>query len=333
MGYGSFVHEKAEEELKKRRKKAEYDLEQRHGEVASKYPDLLRIENGIAKTGLSASKALADGTDIKKALGKIAKQNLALQMERDCLLEMAKLPKDYLEPKYICPTCKDEGYVGGKICSCHKKLLKEIALSELQKVSPLSESTFESFDLNYYPNGKDENTGISPRSRMMEIFKFCKSYAEDFGAHSPSLFMYGETGLGKTHLSLAIAQKAVEKGFGIIYGSAQNLLNELENERFGRDGKERGSKEREILGCDLLILDDLGAEFSTSFTVAAIYNIVNTRLLSNKPVIISTNLSAKELEEKYTRRITSRIMGNYVPLRFCGRDIRQLKQLKKMEAD
>ena len=81
-----------------------------------------------------------------------------------------------------------------------------------------------------------------------------------------------------------------------------------------------------IFDCDLLILDDLGAEFSTSYTVSEIYNILNTRLNEGKPVIINTNYEFEEIEQKYTPRIASRIIGTYVPIEFCGEDIRQLKK-------
>ena len=158
---------------------------------------------------------------------------------------------------------------------------------------------------------------------MREIFEYCRCYADDFGKCSDSLFMHGATGLGKTHLSLAIANVVVEKGFEVIYGSAQNLLSSLEREKFGGGS---GEMEKELLDCDLLIIDDLGSEFSTQFTVACIYNIINTRINLGKPVIISTNLTGEELEAKYTQRITSRIIGSYVSLLFIGKDIRQLKK-------
>ena len=118
---------------------------------------------------------------------------------------------------------------------------------------------------------------------MAEIFEFCMHYAEDFGRHSPSLFLCGATGLGKTHLSLSIAREAIAKDFAVIYGSTQNLLHELEEEHFGRRPADEGAMQEMLLSCDLLILDDLGAEFSTSFTVAALYNIINSRINAGLP--------------------------------------------------
>jgi DNA replication protein DnaC len=136
--------------------------------------------------------------------------------------------------------------------------------------------------------------------------------------------MQGETGLGKTHLSLAIAGEVIEKGYTVLYNSAQNIFNELQKERFGK-GDSDGRFEPMVLECDLLVIDDLGAEFSTQFTNAALYNIVNTRINASLPTIISTNLSLKELEERYTRRISSRLIGEYNTLYFIGGDVRQKK--------
>ena len=136
--------------------------------------------------------------------------------------------------------------------------------------------------------------------------------------------MHGATGLGKTHLSLAIANEVTKKGFQVVYDTAQNIFSSLEKEKFSYNNSY--DRENEILGCDLLIIDDLGSEFITNFTTAALYNIINTRINRSKPVIISTNLTETELEDKYTQRVTSRIIGNYVSLLFLGKDIRQLKK-------
>lgn len=327
MAYRKEVYELAREELHQRRLAAEARQENRHEMLVQKIPQLEKIEKAMAECGLEVAQAILHGGDVRSAIDAIAKNNLAYQQQRRQLLRCAGYPEDYLELQFHCPLCKDEGFVNGRICQCHQRLLKEIACRQLSEISPLKFSSFESFDLAYYPSAPDVDTGISPRQRMTEIYQYCLDYAANFSElSSPSLFLYGATGLGKTHLSLAIAGKVTENGYGVVYGSAQNLLNTLQNEYFGRSSEPRGTTEQLLQSCDLLILDDLGAEFSSSFTVSAVYNIVNSRLLTAKPVIISTNLSLRELEEKYSQRVTSRIMGNYVSLRFFGRDIRQIKR-------
>lgn len=326
MGYSKGVYQEAREELRLRRGRAEAARDKRHDELLLQCPDLEKIEHAMAETGMEVSRAILQGGNVKAAVDNIAKKNLTYQKQRDLLIEKMGYSKDYLEPPYTCRICKDEGFVQGRICSCHQKLLRDIACRNLSTVSPLKISSFNSFNLSYYPSTPEPETGISPRQRMEEIYRYCLNYADNFSETSPSLFLYGATGLGKTHLSLAIAGRAIDRGHGVVYGSAQNILNKLQNEYFGRSDEPRGTTEQLLQDCDLLILDDLGSEFPSSFTVSAVYNIVNSRLLTGKPVIISTNLSLRELEEKYSQRITSRIIGNYVSLRFFGRDIRQLKR-------
>ena len=83
--------------------------------------------------------------------------------------------------------------------------------------------------------------------------------------------------------------------------------------------------------CDLLILDDLGVEFSTPFTVAALHDMIDTRLRSKKPTIISTNLNATEIEKRYTERLSSRIFGSFQRCQFVGKDVRIKLRIAKKE--
>ncbi|MBQ8016279.1 MAG: ATP-binding protein, partial [Clostridia bacterium] len=225
---------------------------------------------------------------------------------------------------YTCKKCNDSGFYEGYACECRKELLKETAKLELSNISPSNKCSFDNFSTDYYPSPIDAALGVSPQKRMASILEYCKCYADDFDSDSESLYMHGATGLGKTHLSLAIANVVAANGYRVIYDTAQNIFSSLEKEKFSYSGN--GEREKEILDCDLLIIDDLGSEFSTQFTTAAAYNIINTRMNRSKPVIISTNLTETELEAKYSQRVTSRIIGNYVSLLFLGKDIRQLKK-------
>ena len=214
------------------------------------------------------------------------------------------------------------------MCICLKELLRKTAYQRLNEMTPLALCSFDSFVLDYYPEEPLSEGEASPRKQMTNVLRYCRNYANEFSMESSSLIMQGGTGLGKTHLSLAIANAAVQKDFGVIYVSAQNMATSLERERFGR-GLEDGDTNALILGCDLLILDDLGTEFATSFVDASIYNIVNTRLMAGRPTIISTNLSLYELQKRYSERFVSRIIGSYVRLTFFGKDVRQQKRMRK----
>lgn len=319
MGYSRQIYTRAAAVLKSRREQAESIAAAHKAQFISVCPEVLDIERDMAQTGLAAVKAVGAGKDAAGIIQDLAKYNLELQAKRKALLLENGFSEDYLKPVYTCPHCADTGTADGTPCACYTKLLKELAMEELAHETPLRLCSFEDFSLSAYSDKPDAD-GLIPREEMGAIYEFCKGYANSFSADSQSLFLYGKTGLGKTHLSLAIAAKAIDKGFGVVYGTAQNLLTKLEKERFGR--AEDTDTEALILDCDLLILDDLGTEFSTGFTVAEIYNIVNTRELCKKPTIINSNLNFSELKAKYTDRVTSRILGSYTVLHFTGSDMR-----------
>ena len=306
----------------KRKADAEQIQRTRHSEIIGKLPDIPKYEAELAKTGLSVVKALTMGENAEKYIKELSELNLRIQSLIKNELEKAGYPRDYLETPYTCKICSDTGFSEGRACACRKALLKELNVARLERVSPARFCRFDNFDVSLYDEDIDPKYGISPRERMSDILEYCKCYAEDFDTDSGSLYMHGATGLGKTHLSLAIANVASEKGCNVLYYSAQNLLSILAKEEFRNIP---GDTENDVLECDLLIIDDLGSEFSTQFTVSALYNILNTRINLSKPVIINTNLTEEELEQRYTQRITSRIIGSCEPLLFVGRDIRQIK--------
>lgn len=320
MSYTASEYEAAKRELEKRRAEAETLQQKRHNEIAEIIPEITDIEAEMAQTALSVIKALGMGKDSVPYVRQLEAASLSAQKRRAELLKSHGYPEDYLKTKYTCPLCEDKGFVSGKICKCHKQILRNMAYEKLCNKVSIDKFTFRNFKLEYYPN---TGSGITPYQRMQSIFNFCKNYASDFSPQSPSILMQGDTGLGKTHLSLAIAGEVIKHGYGVIYASAQNVLNLLENKKFNRI--ESVDLETNLLECDLLVLDDLGSEFSTHFTISAIYNIINTRQLNGKPTIISTNLKILQIPEVYTPRIASRILSDYQILQFDGTDIRQIK--------
>ncbi len=204
------------------------------------------------------------------------------------------------------------------MCDCLRSLLKQLAYARMGEVSDIGNCKFENFSLDYYP-------APGPRKVMGEILSLCREYAAGFSLKSESLLMMGGTGLGKTHLSLAIARAVIDQGFDVFYIPVQNLMSQLEHEKFSRSGDEKDSLSF-VLEADLLILDDLGAEFPTQFTSATIYNIINSRMIEGRPTIINSNLDMKTIEARYSERTVSRLIGGYKILPFAGTDIRVLKK-------
>ena len=277
---------------------------------------LVDIDQELSAIGAQIAITALSGDEQKVAV--LKKNSVALTKEKNAILKK-ELVTDI---EYDCMICKDSGYIGGKVCECVKKIAAKIIVEELKNQMPLEDCTFENFDLNYY--SKD---GENARKRMTAILKLCKEYVNNFNSNtSENLLFMGAPGLGKTHLTLAIVSGVADKGFIPFYGPAENLFTLVSNERFS--GENKGSYQA-MLDCDLLVIDDLGTEFINEFSRSILYNLINTRLLSKKPTIINTNLTMKEIADRYGERIASRLIGGYNANKFIGKDIRQQKFLEE----
>lgn len=320
MGFSTEIYDSALATIRQLKAAAESEAKERHRVFCELCPEYAALENDLTKTGSKLMCLIFDpSSDIDACVADLKKINDETQRKMRDLLSANGLPADYLEPKYHCRRCSDTGFVDGVNCSCLKSLMKKAAFERLNMSTPLGICTFDSFSLENYP--AEAPGGLSPRKIMEKTYLRCKSYAENFSLSSPSLLLQGGVGLGKTHLSLAIAGKVIDKGFDVLYGSAQSFFNKIERERFGK-AQSADDTLALLLSADLLVLDDLGSEFTTQFTVSVLYDILNTRLLAGKPTIISTNLNMEGIEQKYSERILSRIHGNYNRLQFVGKDMR-----------
>ena len=326
MGYARQVYTQAENELNRRRTTAQDNAQRRLENFYAVCSEAEDVRRRIASTASRAAMAVLRSGNARETMEALKNENLSLQKQFADLLAAHGLTRADIEPQYTCKRCEDTGYVDGRICSCYRSLLKQIAYENLNRISPLTLSSFEDFSLLYYSD-VSVNGERSDREQMRNIYDFCRRYADNFKKDSGNLFFTGATGLGKTHLSLAIAAEAINKGFGVVYGTAQTFALALERERFTRTEESGGDTLDLLNDCDLLIIDDLGMEISSSYITATIYNVIDTRITLKKPTIISTNLSMQELEKRYNERFTSRIIGFYDRLIFRGKDIRMKKKL------
>jgi len=329
MGYDKQVYIEADSIMQDRRNNALKKSDEAKANFFKQYPNAEKLEKELSSTLTNVTRVMLNGgIDLKQALNELKNANLATQEKLKEIYRAAGINEQELEPKFNCSKCEDKGNIDGKVCSCYKQLVKEIACNNLNKLSPFKLSTFDTFSLNYYSDTAAPDSNISDRERMAKYFDYCKAYADTFNEGARNILMRGNTGLGKTHLSLAIARQVIENGFGVIYCSTPEILARLEKEHFGKADDYEDSEET-LKKCDLLILDDLGSEFHTSFTKNTIYNIINFRLIHQKATIISTNLDFDELEAIYSKRLISRLMGEYVIMNFVGTDIRQAKRLER----
>lgn len=329
MGYGADVFHEAETIINLRRLRAEDELEKRRELLYKDCPRAKVIEYELAGIFVQVGKRVISGIEVRKNLDELKNKSLALQEELKGILSERKLPENYLEEWYKCEECKDTGFIDGYMCKCLKNTMKQLAYDRLNQASPLKLCSFDSFKCEYYSDTPLKGTGKVPRKNMESVLRFCVKYADNFSEGSRSLLFQGGPGLGKTHLSLAIAGTVIEKGYGVIYVSSPDIFTRLENERFRGGFEEKGSTDALLCECDLLILDDMGTEYLSKFTSSELYNILNSRLLRQKPTIISTNLTLDEMQQMYGTRIVSRIIGMLDRVEFIGTDIRQVRRINK----
>ena len=190
------------------------------------------------------------------------------------------------------------------------------------------DESFEHFDLTLYSSVYDPACGCAPREMAQIALESCRKFADNFPKVSSNLLLQGAPGLGKTYLSACIARVVAAKGCSVCYDTAAAALGAFERQKFARDSEEQEKAARRVqrmLGCDLMILDDLGTEMVTPMSVSALYTLINTRLVNGRKTIISTNLSDEQLKNQYGGQIYSRLAGEFLCLPFKGEDIRLLR--------
>jgi DNA replication protein DnaC len=326
MGYHKENYKRIREEYDTKALMAERAADGRRLEAQERIPGLKELDSRLSSFGLQIMKAAMEGGNTGEAVARLREENKKILAERRALMEANGYPEDYCAPRYECDICRDSGYVGIKMCICFKRKLVEAGMESSGMSSLMKKQSFENFSVDYY------RSNLKEYQLMNANLKAVKSYAEDFSLDSDSLpeslLFLGGTGLGKTHLSTAIARKVIERGYDVYYNSAVGMLSDFEQRRFGNgliSGEGSSDDTARYVECDLLILDDLGTEVVNQFTVSCLYHVINTRLNLQKPTIVSTNLSIADLRKIYNDRITSRLTGEFQMVPFYGTDVRRQK--------
>ncbi len=311
--YSRENYQEAKTEIEGRRKNAIATAEARNRALAIESEEIERIDAELSKTGLLLFKTACSGGDVAI----VRKRNEELMEKRRKVLKSLGYPADYTEVKYTCRICSDTGFVDTKMCSCLKQLLimKNIRSSGMGHL--IDNQSFDNFDLEWYRS--DEKT----YENMQRNLKIAKRFAERFPSKRGNLIMIGSTGTGKTHISTAIAKEIISQGYDVLYDSIQNIITCFETDKFKSGYSNQELQGEKFLECELLIIDDLGTEFITPFSVSTLYNLLNTRQNKGLSTIISTNLMPSEIRAKYDGRIESRLIGSdYIVLMFSGKDHR-----------
>lgn len=321
MGYNSAIYKKIYDEYTTKYLVARENADKKKAELHRVIPELISVDRELSCVGLEIfSAAISNGSDYKSRLDEVRHKNEELQKKRAELLKKHGYPEDYSDVKYECEICSDTGFVENKMCSCMKRELIMAGFENSGIATLIKEQNFSTFSLDYYKKNQNHYNIMKHNS------EFLFDYAESFDDKaSPSVLLMGGTGLGKTHLSSAVAKRVIERGYDVFYTGAVDLFSQFEYQRFKSYYQDENETVQRYFDCDLLIIDDLGTELINQFSVSTLYNLINSRISRKKPVIVSTNLSKNDIMQKYTDRITSRMFGEYIILPFVGEDIRKQK--------
>ena len=321
MAYSAQVLRRARARLEQAKLERERENEAHRAAAYERYPRLREIDRELQQSMAELAIAFLK-KDSEETLGAIRTRNQTLQAERSWILEAGEFEDGYLDDTPVCTRCGGTGYDGSQMCSCLRELCRQEQKKELTSLLGSGRESFDTFRLDVYSDAYDPKLGTSPRELMRSNLNICKKYAAGFSAAGGSLLFSGATGLGKTFLSACIARQIADRGFSVMYETAIRLFGDFETEKFGVQGGD-GSLTRKYFDCDLLIIDDLGTEMTTQFTVSALYSVLNTRMMEGKPILISTNLLPEALETRYSPQIASRIVGTFRLIKFAGDDLRR----------
>jgi len=313
-------------EYNKKRLRASHEADLKREKLYRALPRLAEIDKELNLSSIKLSKIyLSQPEDLDNRIRKLKQEIDALKREKEALYKKNNIPDNYLDIEYECKKCMDTGYTqDGKRCSCFNRQIIDYLFQVSNMVNMLEKENFNTFDINIFSNEPYKNEKLTPRQNMYYVLEISEDFCSNFHTSNMNLLFYGGTGLGKTFMCNCIANELLKKEVSVLYQTAFSLFEIIENHKFNKlnESEENRINYNMIFDCDLLIIDDLGTEVGNSFTNAELFNIINERMISEKKTIISTNLSLEQLRDTYTDRITSRILNNFIPLKFYGKDLR-----------
>ncbi len=298
---------KADKIIKSNKEKNIQRLKLKKEEIGRKIPEYNIISNKIKQLNISLLNKIYENNEIK--ISQLEQEIRLLKEKRSFLLEENGYDDEYLNLEYNCNICEDTGEVNGKVCKCKKDIVNKIRLNRAKMYQAVEEENFENFDISIFRSEKKEDEEISPRELMEIYYDIFKEYAENFTIKSDSLYINGSVGVGKTYICNAISREVIKKGYNVVYMTALNLMQQLRLYLYSSFETEQEHEEKYnlLIDSDLLIIDDLGTENITENSISNLFNLINSRIIKSKPIIISTNVPIKEIPRLYDERISSRI--------------------------
>ncbi|BCZ49417.1 DNA replication protein DnaC [Clostridium gelidum] len=301
-------------------------LKLRKTEISKEYPQIIDLDNKIQKLSLQMAVSVLKSNNGEKTLNNFKEDITDLRIKKCEMLVERGYDPEYLNLHYHCNNCKDTGFISNVKCNCYKQKLIKLYYKNSELENAIKANNFNNFDLDLFSNHKLGDEKFSPRKNMENNLEYIlKDYIPNFSKLDINLLFYGNPGSGKTYLSYCISKAILDKGYLVIYKTSDELIKNLRDIRFNNDS----ALESLLLDCDLLIIDDLGAEHLNEFSITELFNIINKRILTNKKMLISTNLILPGITKQYSERIASRLIGEFKLCKFYSEDIRIKKNLEK----
>ncbi|MBU3156318.1 ATP-binding protein [Clostridium estertheticum] len=310
------------------RQEEESDFRKRKIHIEETHPEIIGLDKKIGKLCIELSISALKNIDNRESyLHDLKEKIMDIRVKKSELLVSNGFDMEYLNLHYRCNKCRDTGFIGNTKCSCFKQKVVDVYYTGSELKSMLKTHNFDNFKLDYYPSRKSELESVSPKRNMEKILSISMSFLKNFDTTDENLLFYGSSGTGKTFLSHCITKELIDKGSFVVYRTAEELIRALKDIRFNNNS----ALEELLIDCDLLIIDDLGTEQLSDFNKAELFNLLNTKLLKQKKMVVSTNLSLESLLKTYAERITSRLFGNFTACKFFGDDIRIKENLSKLK--
>ncbi|MBO5938819.1 MAG: ATP-binding protein [Clostridia bacterium] len=319
MSYQKETYVRIKAEFSKKYLEAQRRAQMRRAELHAQLPEVAELDRRLSMTGMEIMDALTSGGNTEAKLAEVKVRNEQLQRERAKILRANGYDENYSDVHYECEKCGDSGYLEHGMCDCMKRALTEAGYEASGLGGLIRTQSFENFSLDYYTSTVESRERIE-RS-VLSLRRFAEQFEEDT---YKNFLLVGGTGLGKTHLSTAMAKTIIDRGHDVLYVTALGMLGDFEAKRFG-DGVGVRNDPMRYTDAQVLIIDDLGTEVNNQFTTACLYDVINHRINQRKTTVINTNLSVRDIEARYGERIASRILGEYVPILFEGKDVRRQK--------